>query len=214
MLKWFQALMPKADEFFVLFSRHADTLAAGAKALKEMMAEGADIPACGERVSQHEHEADLITAEVLQNVRRSFITPFDRSDVQGLVTSLDDAIDQMHKTAKTVRLYEVAKFEPAMRELAETIVQSAAVTIEAVGLLKKMTSNAVRLNTLTEELTRIEGRSDELYDQGMKALYQTYGATQPMAFIIGAEIYDHLEKVVDRFEDVGNRINSIVLEHL
>jgi uncharacterized protein len=72
----------------------------------------------------HEHEADGITREVLLAVRRTFITPFDRGDIKDLITSMDDAIDQMHQTAKTIPLFEVRSFEPAMREMGEFVVQA------------------------------------------------------------------------------------------
>ena len=86
--------------------------------------------------------------------------------------------------------------------------------LEALPLLNKIGTNVGRLNALTAEIIRVEEKSDELFDQGMKALFKTYGETSPMKFIVGAEIYDHLEKVVDRFEDVANRISGIVIEHM
>jgi hypothetical protein len=76
-----------------------------------------------------------------------------------------------------------------------------------------MRLNAARLNAIAEAVTRIENRSDEVYDAGMKALFVKSQAS-PMAFIVGADIYDHLEKVIDRFEDVANGISGILLEHL
>ena len=163
----------------------------------------------------YENEADDVAREVLFAVRRSFITPFDRSDIRGLTNSLDDAIDQMQKTAKTVTLYELRGFAPKMRELGDIAVSCAALTVEAVSLLPDMRRNRERLNTLTEQLTDLESESDNLYDQGMRALYaEQRDAGDALAFIIAAEVYDHLEKVVDRFEDVANRISGIVVEKL
>ncbi|RZJ38624.1 MAG: DUF47 family protein, partial [Brevundimonas sp.] len=77
-----------------------------------------------------------------------------------------------------------------------------------------MRRNSGRLNELTEKIARLESDSDALYDAGMKALYEQHKAGNAMAFITGAEVYDHLEKVVDRFEDVANRINGVLVEHL
>ncbi|NEX92805.1 DUF47 domain-containing protein [Caulobacter sp. 17J65-9] len=214
MLKLFSALMPKEERFFDMFNRHGQTLVAGAESLRAMMEPGADVQEQCRKVAQHEHEADLVAAEVMTAVHRTFITPFDRIDIQELTSSLDDAIDQMHKTSKAVTLYDVTKFEPAMLEMADTVVQAAKLTLEALPLLNKMGPNVGRLNALTAEIVRVEEKSDELFDKGMKALFQTYGETSPMKFIVGAEIYDHLEKVVDRFEDVANRISGIVIEHM
>ncbi len=214
MLGWFQALLPKEENFFRLFDAHAQTLVKGAEALRDMLAGGDGVPAACQRIVEHEHEADAVAREVLFAVRRSFITPFDRSDIRGMANSLDDTIDQMQKTAKVVSLYEVREFAPKMRELGELAVQCGALTVEAVSLLPAMRRNHERLNVLTERIARLESDSDALYDEGMKALYEAHRDGDAMAFIIGAEIYDHLEKVIDRFEDVANRINGILVEHL
>jgi uncharacterized protein Yka (UPF0111/DUF47 family) len=101
-----------------------------------------------------------------------------------------------------------------MAILGEVIVKTADLTAEAVPLLRDMRSNAARLNAITEEVTRLEEDSDQLYDKGMAALYRGPARGDPMAFIVGSEIYDHLEKVVDRFEDVANRISGVLIEHL
>lgn len=214
MLSWFQALLPKEDNFFRLFDAHAATLTKGAEALRRMLDGGAETDKWRQDIIAYENEADDVAREVLFAVRRSFITPFDRSDIRGLTDSLDDAIDQMQKTAKAVGLYEQREFEPKMRELGDLAVQCAARTVEAVSLLPAMRKNHERLNTLTEEITKLESDSDALYDEGMKALYAKHREGNAMPFIIGAEIYDHLEKVIDRFEDVANRINGVLVEHL
>ena len=214
MLGWFQALMPREHKFFDLFQRHAETLVAGAEALQQMLEGGENVGECCRRIMQHEHEADLITRDVLQAVRRTFITPFDRGDIKDLITSLDDAIDQMQKTGKVITLFEVRDFEPDMRRMAEIIVQAAKLVQEAIGLIGAMRQNASRINTLTEEITRIEDEADNIYDQGRKALFQIHRNADPMGFIVGEEIYSHLEKVVDRFEDVANRISGVVIEQV
>ena len=213
-MQWFQAIMPKEDRFFELFDRHAATLIAGAASLRAMLDGGEQVENRCAEVMDHEHAADDVAREVLLAVRRSFITPFDRSDIRGLANSLDDSIDQMQKTAKAVILFEMREFTPEMRELGDVIVQAAALTAEAVALLPKMQRNQKRLNELTEQITRLESRSDEIYDVGMKGLVRDEPAGGAMGFIIGREIYSDLEKVVDRFEDVANHINGVLVEHL
>lgn len=214
MLRWFQAMLPKEDNFFALFDAHAATLTKGADALRHLLDGGPDTGRWRQAVIDHEHEADDVAREVLFAVRRSFITPFDRSDIRGLTNSLDDAIDQMQKTAKAAGLYEVREFAPKMRELGDIAVKCAALTTEAVSLLGSMNKNHERLNALTEQIARLESESDALYDEGMKALFLQHRTGNAMDFLIGAELYDHLEKVVDRFEDVATRISGILVEHL
>jgi uncharacterized protein Yka (UPF0111/DUF47 family) len=115
MLGWFQALMPKEERFSEFFARHARTLVAGALSLRQLLDGGEKVPNYGRRIVIHEHEADAITCEVLLAVRRAFITPFDRGDIKDLISSMDDAIDQMHQTAKTITLFALRSFEPGIR---------------------------------------------------------------------------------------------------
>ena len=214
MLGWFQTLLPKEDNFFRLFDAHAATLIKGAEALRNVLEGGDETPHWCQKIVDHEHEADEVAREVLFAVRRSFITPFDRSDIRGLTNSLDDSIDQMQKTAKVITLYEMRSFTPQMRQLGDIAVDAALLTVEAVSLLPAMRRNHGRLNELTEKIARLESDSDTLYDAGMKALYQDNKTVDAMAFITGAQVYDHLEKVVDRFEDVANEISGVLVEHL
>jgi len=218
MLSWFQALLPKEDNFFRLFDAHAQTLVEGSKALRGMMEGGEATAQWGQKIIEHEDAADAVAREVLFSVRRSFITPFDRSDIRGLTNSLDDTIDQMQKLAKRVSLYELRDFAPKMRELADLAVECGQLTQEAVSLLPEMRKHHERLNSLTDQITTLETRSDTLYDEGMKALYAQHrdDATggNTLGFIISSEIYEHLEKVIDRYEDVANRINGVLVEHL
>jgi predicted phosphate transport protein (TIGR00153 family) len=217
MLGWFQALMPREERFFELFVRHATIVVAGAEALRGLLRGGEGVEHYCKQIFEREAEADEVTRQVLTAVRRTFITPFDRTDIQGLATMMDDAIDQMNKTAKTITLFEVRTFEPQMQQMGDIILQAANLLLEAVPLLSSIGNNAGRLNALTEKIIRVEEQADQVYDQGRKALFlaNRQGSAQgAMNFIIGAELYDHLENVVDRFEDVSNEINSLVIDHL
>jgi hypothetical protein len=214
MLGWFQRIMPHEAQFFDMFERHARCLKGGSAALRRMLEGGAKVHEACEEIGRYEHEADLVTYEVMQAIRRTFITPFDRGDIRGLITSMDDSIDQMNKTAKAVLLFDVDTFEDRMRQAGDLIIRTAELTGEAVPLLRSLRSNAPRLNAITEEIVRIEEQSDQLCLDGLKALLKGPAREDAMAYIIGSEIYDHLEKVVDCFEDVANRISGLVIEHL
>lgn len=218
MLGWFQALMPREERFFTLFEKHATIIVAGAEALGGLLQGGDTVQAYCQQIFQREAEADEVTREVLVAVRRTFITPFDRGDIQDLISSMDDAIDQMNKTAKTIVLFEIHAFEPQMRQMSDIILQVAKLVLEAAPLLGAIGTNAGRLNALTTKIIMLEEEADEVCNRGLKALYlANREATDPnnaMRFVVGSELYDHLEKVVDRFEDVANEINSIVVDQL
>jgi predicted phosphate transport protein (TIGR00153 family) len=213
-MRWFQALMPREEKFVDLFTQHSRVVVAGAQALRSLVEGGEAIPRHCESVLARENEADAITREVLLALRRTFITPFDRADIKDLITSMDDTIDQMQKTAKSITLFGVREFEPDMRSMADAILQCAEIVHEAVPLLGDIASKAGRLGGLCERITKIEGRADDMHDAGLKKLYESCAAADPMGFVIGQEIYDHLEMVVDRFDDVANEIQSIVIEQV
>ena len=214
-MRWFHALMPKEQQFVELFCRHAQTLVHGAKSLRDLLEGGDSIEHACSEIFRFEDEADQVARDTLLAVRQTFITPFDRGDIKQLSASLDDAIDQMQKTAKAITLYEVTTFEPQMREMGDVIMRAAELTMEAMPLLAHLRNNASRLNAIAEEITKVEEQSDQIYDRGIKALFvASRKAKDPMAYIVGAEIYDHLEKVVDRFEDVANHVSGIVIENL
>ncbi len=214
MFHWFQALMPREDRFFELFNRHAATLVEGATALQELLRGGPGVAEAAQKIFAIEMRADAITREVLILVRRSFITPFDRGDIKDLINTLDDTVDQMQKTAKAVLLFEVQAIEPEMVAMGQHIAQSASLTVEAVRLMAAMRDNGGRLNGIAEEIIRLEDDADTLNDNGIKSLFRQHRNGNAMAYIIGVEIYDHLEKVMDRFEDVANRISGIVIEQV
>ena len=214
MLSWFQAMMPKEGRFFELFGRHTATLVLGAEALRELLNGGPNVPKWCEEVSRHENDADEITRQVLGEVGRTFITPFDRGHIQALTTTMDDAIDQMQKTAKAVTLFEQREFTDEMRAMADIIIKTSHLTVELVGALSSLRKNAARVSELAQQITALEEDADHLYDAGMKALFLAHRNGNAMDYLIGAEIYDHLEKAADRFEDVANRVSIILIEHL
>ena len=214
MLRWFHALMPKEDRFFDLFARHSEAVLAGAHALRAMLEGGEAVERNYQTVMDREQDADNVTRDVLIAVRRTFITPFDRGNIRDLITSMDNAIDQMQKTAKSIKLFDVRVFTPQMRDMADAIVKCAQLVQEATPLLKSISAEATHISSLTEQISQLEGRTDEMHDSGLQTLYQANANSNPMAFIVGNEVYDHLEKVVDRFDDVANVMHGIVIEHV
>jgi uncharacterized protein len=212
MLGWFRALMPKEEAFFELFTRHARITLAGAQALRALLKGHDDVLRCCREITKRENEADEITREVMTALRKTFITPLDRGDIKDLITSMDDSIDQMNQTAKVITLFELRSFEQPMQEMGDIIVQAGQLMMDAVPLLSSLGRHSARLNSLTEQMIRLEEQADELHDQGRKQLF--LDKKDAFAFIIGTEVYDHLEAVMDRFEDVANEISAIVIENV
>jgi uncharacterized protein len=213
MFSWFQKLLPQQSDFFTQFERHAATLVAGADALVRLSQGGPGQDGHIREINEREHDADVIIREVLQAVRRSFLLPFDRSAITSLIASMDDAIDEMQATAGAVELYGIDGFEPEMRDMAAIIVDAARLTAEAIPLLRRVADNGVRLHELTERIVRMEGHADEIHSAGLKRIFKEVGPKDPLRFVVLQEMFKRLERVVDRFEDVANEIDGLVIDH-
>ncbi len=214
MLGWFQKMLPREERFFEMFERHSVAVEGGAEALRAMLDGGNSLSTHFQTVMDREHDADDVTRDILMAVRRTFITPFDRGDIKDLITSMDNSIDQMQKTAKGIMLFDVKVFTPQMKEMGDAIVRCSRLVREAMPLLRSISKEANRLTTISQEISQLEGRADEMHDTGLRELFLSQGRIDAMAFIVGNEVYDHLEKVVDRFDDVANEIHGIVIEHV
>ncbi|MFL9842598.1 DUF47 family protein [Sphingomonas sp. ST-64] len=212
MFAWFQRLLPKTGNFFELFEAHAVTITAAADALSRLFQGGGPTQDHIREIMEREHDADGIIREVLQTVRKTFLTPFDRSAITSLIGAMDDAIDEMNAAAAAVDLYQVTEFEPEMRDMVAIIVDAARLTAEAMPLLRDVAKNGARLHELTERLVRMEGHADEIHDAGVRRAFKEHGDA-PMKFIVAREIYKHLERIADALEDVANEIDGIVIDH-
>ena len=212
-LRFFRKLMPREDSFFDMFQRHAETLVACADQLAGMFTGDIPIPEACARINELETQADSIAREVLLAVRRSFITPFDRSAITALISSMDDAIDEMHETSRVITLYDVDRFEPMMCEMAALTGQAARLVMEAMPLMRSIGKNGTQLDKITENVVHLEGAADHLHSEGLKALFLQHGEASTMRYFIGREVYRHLERVLDGFEDVADEIQGIVIDH-
>ena len=214
MMTWFRRLMPREERFFEMFARHADAVARGAVELRGMLEGGAAVQRHYPAVLAAEDDADAVTREVVQAVRRTFVTPFDRGDIQTLIGRMDDTIDQMKKAAKAIVLFEMAEFDPELRRMGDAIERCAGLLREAVPLLSAISPNASRINELCEQIRQIEGEADDIHDVGVTELFRRCPPDQALRFIAAREVFDQLEKIVDRFDDAANEIEGIVVEHV
>jgi predicted phosphate transport protein (TIGR00153 family) len=212
MFNWFQALLPRTSDFFAMFEAHAATLVAAAKALDEFAA-GHDAPEVHiAEINRREHEADDIIRQVLRSVRQTFLTPFDRGAITSLIGKMDDAIDEMQDTARAISLYELTSFEPEMKRMVKIIVEAADLTAQAIPMLRDITRNGPTIHTLTEKLVHLESDADVVHAAGLKKAFQQHSG-EPMQFMVAREVYKHLERITDAFEDVANEIDGIVIDH-
>src|SRR5688500_7119705 len=212
MFAWFQRLLPQRGDFFGMFEAHAVTLVAAADALQQLAADAASPHELLETIQEHEHRADDIIRGVLTAVRKTFLTPFDRGAITSLIGAMDDAIDEMLAAARAIDLYELRELRPEMKQIVELISEAAAVTAEAVPLLRNVSNNGAKLHVLTGRLVSLEGEADDIHAAGLKRAFQT-AKENPLQFAVAREVFRNLERVTDAFEDVANEIDGIVIDH-
>jgi len=212
MFAWFQRLLPQRGDFFGMFEAHAATLVGAADALKRITGDGASTDQLLKEIQDHEHRADDIIREVLTAVRKTFLTPFDRGAITGLIGSMDDAIDEMLAAARAIDLYELRELRPEMKQIIDLISEAAAVTNEAVPLLRDVSGNGAKLHKLTARLVELEGEADDVHAAGLRQAFQSAKA-DPLQFAVAREVFKNLERVTDAFEDVANQIDGIVIDH-
>jgi len=212
MFNWFQRLLPRTSDFFGMFEAHSATLTAAATALNTLVDGRAPPHDQIDEIDRREHEADEIIRQVLRSVRQTFLTPFDRGAVISLIGSMDDSIDEMQSTARAIDLYELESFEAEMKQMAGMILEQANLIAQAIPMLRNISDNGAGIHVLTEKVVRLEGNADDAHAKGLKKAFQQH-AHEPMKFIIAREIYKHLERITDAFEDVANEIDGIVIDH-
>lgn len=215
MFGWFQRLLPKSGDFFSMFERHAAAMVAAGAALGSLSRGEGDRAALIQTIRDREHDADDVIREVLHAVRHTFLTPFDRGAITSLIGAMDDTIDEMNAAASAIELYEVTSFEPQMREMAAIAVNAVGLIAECMPLLRDVERNGHRLHLLTGRIVALEGDVDNIHESGLKAKFQAQreAGANPMDFIVARELYKHLERIADAFEDVANEIDSLVVDH-
>ena len=214
MFDWFRRLIPQPGDFFSMFERHSAATVAAAEALQKMLRGDGDRTSLVQEIRDHEHAADSIIREVLQEVRQTFLTPFDRGAITGLIVQMDDTIDEIQACASAIETYDVTEFDHNMLIMAERIVEATHKINSALPLLRDITRNGQNLHQLTAEIVSIEGAIDILHTDGLRANYaRAMNDQNSIRFIVVREVFKHLEKIADAFEDVANQIDGIVIDH-
>ena len=212
MFGWFQRLLPRTGNFFEMFESHAAvTLDAAAEIVR--LLENPRDKELVRAIIAREHDADDIGREVLQCVRRTFLTPFDRGAITSLIGAMDDTVDEMQATATAIDLYEVETVAQEMKDMGAIIAEQAKATAEAIPLLRDLGRNRGRLHDLTERLVRMESEADAMHEAGLKKALLEHGESNTLQFVVQREVYKHLERITDAFEDVADQIDGIVIEH-
>ncbi len=206
----FGRLMPQEGRFFEMFNQHAGHIIDGTRELVKLMANVADGQARIYAIESSEKRGDKITHDVIEMLHKTFITPIDREDIHKLITRMDDILDLTEDVAQSIYLYDVKDITPEAKKLAEICVACGEKVREAVSLLPNM-DNAKKILAVCTEIDRLESDADHVMRAAMARLFREEPDVRQVIKL--KNIYELLETVTDRCEDVANIIEGIVVEN-
>ncbi|MCC6212347.1 MAG: DUF47 domain-containing protein [Burkholderiales bacterium] len=203
-------LMPREGNFFELFNGHAELIVEGSRELLAMISAFQDVEAHAQRIDNAERAADKITHEAITLLHKTFITPFDRDQIHKLITAMDDILDLIQDVAQSIVLYDIRRVTPESRQLAEICQMCCERVHGAVGLLQNVKDAEAILRTC-QEIDRLESDADRVMRAAMSKLFREEEDVKQLIKL--RTIYELLETITDRCEDVANLIEGIVLEN-
>jgi len=203
-------LMPREGKFFDIFNAHAARIVEGSKELAAMIGTFSELEAHAQRIDAVERAADKITHETIALLHKTFITPFDRDQIHQLITTMDDILDLTQDVAESIALYDLRRATPEARQLAEINQMCCERVKTAVGLLTNIKHPEAILKCC-EEIDRLESDADRVMRGAMSKLFRDEPDVKNLIKL--RTIYELLETISDRCEDVANIIEGIVLEN-
>lgn len=206
-----QYFVPKDRKFYPLF----ESASANLVAISKVLIDALTTPSMDKRlafireIEKLEHVGDEITHNIFQEVSTTFITPFDREDIQRLASAMDDIVDYIHGSAKRIELYKVDPIHPAMIKLAELILQSAEELNTAIGALRNM-KNIIKIKEALVRVNSLENHADDIFDNAVARLFED--EKDAIQIIKIKEVLSALETATDKCEDVANVLESVIVK--
>jgi len=200
-------LTPRDTTYFDMLATLAQHNVTGASLLAELLgASRQERDAIARRLSEAEHVADDATHSIMRRLNQTFVTPFDRDDIYGLASALDDCMDAMEEAGDLIVLYKVDELPLRVSEQVQVLQRCAELTAEAMPRLRSMD----QLSDYWIEINRLENQGDKLHRELIAELFDD--TTDPVLLMKLKEIVDMLEEGADAFERVANMVETIALK--
>lgn len=206
-----QLLMPREDRFFGLLRSSTRNLHEVTIKLVEFMEHYEGAEARAKEIKDLEEVGDHLIHQIMMNLHRTFVTPFDREDIAQLGERLDDVVDMAEEVARTMVEYQIRAPTPRAIELAKILQQAGETLEQAVEMLHHRGSRLRQILPLSVELNRLENEADQVTSKALGELFAN--EKDPIEVIKWREVYGDLEEATDRCEDAANILEAIVLKH-
>jgi hypothetical protein len=206
----FGRLLPQEGRFFDLFNSHAEQVVRAARELSALLEDFSSREERARAIDEAEHAADRITAEAIRMLHKTFITPLDRDQIHKLVTAMDDICDLIQDVTESLTLYDVRRITPETVRLAEIALKCCERVKDVVGLVGKPETTDALMRTCSE-IDRLESDADRVLRAALARLFREEQDARELVKM--KAIYEQLEAVTDRCEDVANLAEGIALEN-
>jgi len=200
-------LVPQEEKYFDFFNEMAGHIHASAELLAEMFARFDQAEEYVRRIKNLEHQCDDLTHTIVMKLNQTFITPIDREDIYALAGKLDDVIDLIDSAASHTIMYKVLEVTETARKQADVIVRATAEIVHAVAKIK--TNSGLQQHFI--EIHRLENEGDVLYREALAQLFDDH--EDPLEVIKWKDLYETLERSIDKCEDVANVLEAIMLKN-
>ena len=200
-------LIPKDEGFFQMFDALASIMVRSAKVLDELFNEPNRLDVFAAQIKALEHEADVITHEIMNRIDKSFVTPLDREDIHRLATRLDNVVDLMDGTARRAQMFHLSDRREHAKELTQILVKATEAIAQAAASLK----DSHKVARIGREVKLLEEAADAIYSKAVGALFE--GTPNALDVIKWKELYDNIEHAIDECEDVLNVLESVALKN-
>jgi predicted phosphate transport protein (TIGR00153 family) len=201
------SLLPKEENFFLLFEKASDNLVAGAKLFQDFMDRYENVEEKAQKLKDVEHQGDLIIHEIVEKLNRSFVTPIDRDDIHSLASGLDDVLDSIEAIANRMVLFKIPSPTEPLRRMTAILIQASEQIQKAVHSLRKLD----HLMVFCIEIKRLETQADEISRTLLGELFER--EKDPIAVIKWKEIYGRMEAAADKCADIAKIIEAIVVKN-
>ncbi len=212
-MRFLSALMPRERHFFTLFNQHASLVVQGSKVMLELLEHYDNASSRNEyinKIEEIESAADTVTHETVALMHATFVTPFDRDQINRLITRMDDILDLIQDTAETLKLYDIQSVGPEATHLANLVQICCERVQSAVGMLSSMDNSSAILKTC-QEIDKLESDADRVMRSAMSKLFREEADVRQL--IKQKAIFELLETATDKCQDVANVIEGVVLEN-
>ncbi|NVO18343.1 MAG: DUF47 domain-containing protein [Bacteroidetes bacterium] len=209
--KIFSFLVPKDRKFFPMFNKAADNLVTTSELLIKLIREN-DLEKRLDYIKEikdAEHDGDVMTKEMLDELNGTFITPFDREDIHELISTMDSVVDYIHTTSKRIHFYKLPHFPDEFVQIADCI-HSANKEIQLVLRSVKHAGDFNKFQESCIKISNLESKVDDIYQQFLSELFEN--ETNAIDLIKKRDILASLEKAIDKCDDVANVFSTIIVK--